>query len=236
MVSYLRHRFVGNTPTFGTSPGCGSVTDDTTVGTLLATISATDQDALDTLSIQWTGTTPAANAGVFNYNNNTGALTTTNQLPTGTTQLTFTATDNCGNTVTHTYSLTVTNFPPVFENLPDTTSISEDIDVETQLKVLTVTDASLADTVTCSINNINPASTDLYLRYAPGTADYAIYLRAGNSLDYDTQREYVLTIDCTDTKDTVQETFTVYILRNKSSTITNLPAGQSHCTLHLFVS
>ena len=72
MVSYLRHRFVGNTPTFGTSLGCGSVTDDTTVGTLLATISATDQDALDTLSIQWTGTTPAANAGVFNYNNNTG--------------------------------------------------------------------------------------------------------------------------------------------------------------------
>ncbi|XP_078324617.1 uncharacterized protein LOC144622635 [Crassostrea virginica] len=97
----------GNTPTFGTSPGSGSVTNDTTVGTLLATISATDQDALDTLIIQWTGTTPAANAGVFSYNNNTGALTTTNQLPIGTTQLTFTATDNCGNTVTHTYSLTV---------------------------------------------------------------------------------------------------------------------------------
>ena len=42
--------------------------------------------------------------------------------------------------------------------------------METQLKVLTVTDASLADTVTCSINKINPASSDLYLRYAPGTA------------------------------------------------------------------
>lgn len=40
----------------------------------------------------------------------TGALTTTNQLPIGTTQLTFTATDNCANSVTHTYSLTVTNF------------------------------------------------------------------------------------------------------------------------------
>lgn len=60
--------------------------------------------------------------------------------------------------------------PPVFQNLPDTTSISEDIAVETQLKVLTVTDASLADTVTCSINNIDPTTTDLYLRYASGTA------------------------------------------------------------------
>ena len=48
------------------------MTNDTTVGTLLATISATDQDALDTLSVQWTGTTPAGNAGVFSYNNNTG--------------------------------------------------------------------------------------------------------------------------------------------------------------------
>lgn len=42
------------------------------VGTLLAAIYATDQDALDTLSIQWTGTTPVGNAGVFSYNNNTG--------------------------------------------------------------------------------------------------------------------------------------------------------------------
>lgn len=72
MVSCLRHRFVGNIPIFGTSPGSGSVTDDTAVGTLLATITATDQDALDTLSVQWTGTTPAGNAGVFSYNNNTG--------------------------------------------------------------------------------------------------------------------------------------------------------------------
>lgn len=60
--------------------------------------------------------------------------------------------------------------PPVFQNLPDTTSISEDIAVETQLKVLTVTDASLADTVTCYINKINPSTPDLYLKYASGKA------------------------------------------------------------------
>lgn len=217
----------GNIPTFGASPTSSSVTDDTAVGTLIATVTATDADALDTLNTQWTATSPAGNSGVFNYNNVTGAITTTNQLPIGTTQLTFTSIDNCGNTVTHVYSLTVTNYPPVFQNLPDTTSISEDIAVETQLKVLTVTDASLADTVTCSVNNINPTTTDLYLRYAPGTSDYSVYLRGVNTLDYDTQRQYVLTIDCTDSKVTVQETYTVYILRNQQPTITNLPAGSN---------
>lgn len=38
--------------------------------------------------------------------------------------------------------------PPVIQNLPDASFISEDIGVDTQLKVLMVTDASLADTVT----------------------------------------------------------------------------------------
>lgn len=217
----------GNVPTFGASPTSSSVTDDTAVGTPIATVTATDADTLDTLTTQWTATSPAGNSGVFNYDSVTGALTTTNQLPIGTTDLTFTSTDNCGNTVTHVYSLTVTNYPPVFQNLPDTTSISEDIAVETQLKVLTVTDASLADTVTCLVNNINPATTDLYLRYAPGTSDYAVYLRGDNSLNYDTQRQYVITIDCTDSKVTVQETYTVYVLRNQQPTITNLPAGSN---------
>lgn len=60
--------------------------------------------------------------------------------------------------------------PPVFQNLPDASFISEDIDVDTQLKVLTVTDASLADTVTCYISKTNPTTTDLYLRYASGKA------------------------------------------------------------------
>lgn len=56
--------------------------------------------------------------------------------------------------------------------------------------------------------------------------DYSVYLRAVNTLDYDTQRQYVITIDCTDSKVTVQETYTVYILRNQQPTITNLPAGK----------
>lgn len=57
-------------------------------------------------------------------------------------------------------------------------------------------------------------------------ADNAVYLRADNDLDYDTKRQYVITIDCTDSKVTVQETYTVYVLRNQQPTITNPPAGK----------
>lgn len=60
--------------------------------------------------------------------------------------------------------------PPMIQNLPDASFISEDIDVDIQLKVLMVTDASLADTVTCYISKTNPATPDLYLKYASGKA------------------------------------------------------------------
>lgn len=55
--------------------------------------------------------------------------------------------------------------PPVIQNLPDASFISEDIDV-----VLMVTEASLADTVTCYISKTNPATPNLYLKYASGKA------------------------------------------------------------------
>lgn len=48
------------------------MTDDTAVGTLIATVTATDADTLDTLTTQWTATSPAGNSGVFNYDSVTG--------------------------------------------------------------------------------------------------------------------------------------------------------------------
>ena len=56
--------------------------------------------------------------------------------------------------------------------------------------------------------------------------DYAINLRANAGLNYDTQRTYTVTVQCTDTKDTTSGTFTVYVLRNQPTTITNLQASK----------
>lgn len=209
----------GTTPQFTAGLATTStVTDDTAVGTTLLTVAATDPGDTVTLTLQ--STTPASTA--FNFDPATGLLTSVSNLPVGTTTFVFRATDLCLNSVDHTFTLTVTNYPPVIENLPASTEISEDVNVETQLYVLTVTDASLADTVTCSITNVSPALAALYLRYATGTSNYVINLRAGAGLNYDSIRTYTVTVKCDDTKDTTTGTFTLYILRNQAPVITNL--------------
>lgn len=54
------------------------------------------------------------------------------------------------------------------------------------------------------------------------TGVYGIYIKAQPTLSYDTARQYTLTISCTDTKDTVQGSFIVYVTRNNPPTFTNL--------------
>ncbi|XP_055996535.1 cadherin-23-like isoform X2 [Ostrea edulis] len=211
----------GSVPTFAAGlDTTKAVTDDTTVGTTLLTVVATDPG--DTLTLSLQSTTPA-NAAV-SFDPTTGVLSTVSQLPVGTTTFVFRATDLCGNFVEHTFTLTVTNFPPVINNLPASVEVSEDVSVETQLIVLDVTDASLDDTVTCTIPNVTPTLTALYIRYAAGTSNYAISLRAGAGLDYDTEKTYTADVSCTDTKDTTTGTFTIYVLRNQPPVITNLPS------------
>lgn len=54
------------------------------------------------------------------------------------------------------------------------------------------------------------------------TGIYGIYIKAQPSLSYDTARQYTLTISCTDTKDTAQGSFIVYVTRNNPPTFDNL--------------
>lgn len=56
----------------------------------------------------------------------------------------------------------------MFHNLPNTTEISEDLSEETELYILTVTDPTVGDTVTCTLNSTNPTTNDLYLYYSIG--------------------------------------------------------------------
>lgn len=67
--------------------------------------------------------------------------------------------------------------PPVFQNLPNTTEISEDLSEETELFILTVTDPTVGDVVTCSLNSIVPTTNDLYFYYSVGrSSKNSIYL------------------------------------------------------------
>ncbi|XP_061188658.1 protocadherin-11 X-linked-like [Saccostrea echinata] len=212
----------GNSPMFTNLPATSSVTDDTAAGTTLFTVTATDADASDNLTYTLTSTNPSSAS--FNFDTSSGNLTTVATVSAGTTTFTFSVTDQCGNTDSSTFTLTVTNKPPVFQNLPNTTEVSEDLLEETELYILTVTDPTVGDTVTCS-STISPNTNDLYLYYSIGNSRYSIYLRAAATLDYDTTREYLMTIQCTDTKDAVNSTFVVYVTKNEPPVISNLPAS-----------
>ncbi|XP_056013069.1 uncharacterized protein LOC130052368 [Ostrea edulis] len=215
----------GKSPAFSSLPSTSSVNEETVVGTILITVIASDADPSDNLTYTLTSISPGSTS--FNFDSASGNLTTLNTLTVGTAVFTFSVADLCGNTVTSTFTLTVTNQPPVFHNLPNTTEICEDIAVETELYVLTVTDPTVGDTVTCSLNSTTPTTNDLYLYYSVGRSTYTIYLRAQATLDYNTARDYLMNIDCTDTKDKVSRTFVVYVVKNEPPVMTNLPSSVS---------
>ncbi|KAK3098569.1 hypothetical protein FSP39_020759 [Pinctada imbricata] len=52
----------------------------------------------------------------------------------------------------------------------------------------------------------------------------AIYVKAGASFDYDSVRQYDLTVSCTDQTSSVTGTYTVFIIPNEEPVITNLAA------------
>ncbi|KAK3085049.1 hypothetical protein FSP39_023491 [Pinctada imbricata] len=211
-----------NSPTFsGNLPDTVTFPDTTASGTLVKTIQATDADALDTLVYTMTTTTSS-----FSFDTNTLQLTSVGALPssaaTSTTTLSFQVTDDCGNTDTSSLKVVVTNSVPVIHNLPSSFDVSEDQTAELLLLTLSVTDASLADTVTCTLPSVSPSTSNFLLKVISGTSDYGIYIKASPTLDYDTISSYTLTISCSDTKESATGTFSVYILRNSPPTINNL--------------
>ncbi|XP_061171751.1 protocadherin Fat 4-like [Saccostrea echinata] len=208
----------GNNPSITNLDTTVSFTDDTPVGTLF-TLVVSDADSLDPLST--TMTTINSN---FAFNANTLQVSSTTQLPVGTTNLNFQVTDGCGNSDTGTLTIVVTNKPPEIHNLPFNVDVSESQTAEKELCVVNATDPSQYDTVTCNIQSVSPATTIFSARISSGSL-YSVYLQANPSLSYDSVNAYDITIACTDTKDTVTGTLNVYITQNNPPVFTNLQAS-----------
>ncbi|XP_056008142.1 cadherin-23-like [Ostrea edulis] len=209
----------GNSPTITNLDSTVTFPDSTTANSLIFTVTWTDADPLDTLTAEITTTTSS-----FSFDTSNGQVRNVGALPYGNTALNFRVTDDCGRTDTGTLTVTVTNSAPVITNLPSTTDISEDHDTEKLLYTIITTDGSLSDTVTCSIANSNPTTDNFFTRLNGTTTYYGIYIKAQPTLSYDSARQYTLSISCTDTKDTVQDTFIVYVNRNNPPSFVNLQA------------
>ncbi|XP_052706998.1 cadherin-23-like [Crassostrea angulata] len=210
----------GNSPSFTNLGTSVTFLDDTAPNSLLYTVTSTDLDSSDILTMTMTTSTTS-----FTFDTTTGEVRNSGLLPSGSTTLSFRVTDTCGRQSTGSLTIVVQNIAPVIHNLPATYDLSEDHTTEQLLYTINATDSSSYDTVTCSVSSVSPATDNFFARLNSGsTTDYGVYVKALPTLDYDTTRQYDVTVRCTDSKDPVTGTFTVYISRNNPPVFVNLQA------------
>ncbi|XP_052809139.1 protocadherin Fat 3-like [Mya arenaria] len=142
-------------------------------------------------------------------------------------QLTIRCTDTDGDKDDETFTVSLTpNQPPEIHNLNNSTDLHEDVDVETFLYQLNVTDGD-SPSIDCYFTN---PSSKFRLRQVTGGTAWGIYTIAGTSFDYNAQNAYPLDVTCTDERDTDTGRYTVYLIRNDPPQLTNVPANISLST------
>ncbi|XP_052820085.1 cadherin-23-like [Mya arenaria] len=217
---------VYNDPFF-TGTMSATVSNAVAIGTTLETISVSDND-LDDIS---TLTVSMVSNSKYSFDTSTMVLTTVASLATlgdSESKLRFKVADQCSNTVTVTFTVTITNDPPEIHNLPSSVSISEDVTSETLLYVINATDT--ANDVTCDLASGVPASYPFLVKEDPVTTDYGIYSEVNPGFSYNTKNSYTLDIDCSDglASDTGQ--FYVYLVQNTPPVFINLQNSTSIST------
>ncbi|VDI42303.1 Hypothetical predicted protein [Mytilus galloprovincialis] len=116
----------------------------------------------------------------------------------------------------------VKNMAPVIHNLPDSISLSEDVNTNTLLHTLNVTDTE-GDNITCVLNS--NSSLFAVSLIPPFNTDYGIYLTGGTILDYDTTSLYILPVECNDLRQKDTQSFTVNLIRNTPPVFNSLPSS-----------
>ncbi|KAK3576699.1 hypothetical protein CHS0354_024311 [Potamilus streckersoni] len=211
-------------PNFTNLPATVSITNAKTAGYLLHTLSFTDSNPYDVSGLAVTRQTTNT---YFSFDATSYQVTVASSLSgaVGTHPLVFHVADICPQTGTGTLTIVVSNVPPTIHNLPATTDLSEDVITESLIYSINVSDPT--ETVTCSLATTN---VSFLVKLKNGTSDWGLYVQSNPKFNYDTRNQYSLSISCTDGIDTVNSTFTVYLLRNSPPVITNLANSVSVAT------
>lgn len=213
----------GGSPPAFSNPASGTaypIQNNVAVGLLLETITWSDPDIGDTLTVTMDTSTTQ-----FNFDTLTGDLTVASSLsgPTTTVTLDFTVEDFCGNTDSLSIDIVITNDPPEIHNLPASYFLSEDSSVQTSLFTINATDT--ADDVECMFDSL-PAGYPFVVLRNPTTNYYEIYVEANPGFDYDVQSTYNLDIVCTDQyANSDIKRFSVYLQENQPPVVHNLQAA-----------
>ncbi|XP_052820078.1 cadherin-23-like [Mya arenaria] len=216
-----------NNDPFFTGTMSATVSNAVAIGTTLETISVSDNDVDDVSTL----TVSMVSNSKYNFDTSTKVLTTVASLTTlggSESKLTFKVADQCSNTVTVTFTVTITNDPPEIHNLPSSVSISEDVTSETLLFVINATDTG--GDVTCDFAASVPASYPFIIKQEPASSDYAIYSEINPGFSYNTKSSYTLGIDCSDGLISDTGEFYVYLTQNTPPVFLNLQNSTSIST------
>ncbi|XP_052762331.1 uncharacterized protein LOC128204975 [Mya arenaria] len=208
-----------NDPSFTNLPGSTSITNAAAASTNLVTITVTDTDSYDVDTLDVTMTTNVR----YSFDTTTKILTTASSFTNvGSTQdkLVFRVVDQCDNTASATFTVTITNDPPEIQNLPAAESLSEDVTAETLIFTITATDS--ANDVTCSLATGVSATLPFLVKQIPSSTDYGIYSKSNPGFDYAATSSYAFDIDCSDGFTSDKEEFTVYLVKNAAPVFVNL--------------
>ncbi|XP_052252546.1 cadherin EGF LAG seven-pass G-type receptor 3-like [Dreissena polymorpha] len=209
-----------NNPSFSDLPTSTNVFETVATGTSIWKVTPSDNDVSDASSL----TVTMATNTYFNFDPNNLVVSVSSSLISVPDQtLSFTVTDQCGNTGTEDLTVVVVNIAPVIQNLPNSTSLHENTVTYEYVYTVSVVDYG---PVTCAIN---PASSNFLIRQAGASSAYwDIYTVSGCNFNYATGASIALNVKCTDTggkSDT--ETFTVNLIQNEPPIIHNLPNSTS---------
>ncbi|CAG2252805.1 unnamed protein product [Mytilus edulis] len=114
----------------------------------------------------------------------------------------------------------IRNEPPTIINLPMSCEIPENIETESLLYTVSVTDPT-NDSVTCTLE---AASSIYFLQSGSTQFETEIYVRGNQDFVYDTQKQYTIDLVCEDLRRSDSSYFYVYLLRNMPPSFTNLQA------------
>ncbi len=171
------------------SNASGSLAENTSIGTVVTTVTASDVDANEALSYAIT----SGNDGSFAIDPNTGVISTSSNLNfegTSSYALEVTVTDNGGLTATSSVSISVTNVNEVPSASGGSASIAENSSIGSSVVGIVASDPDAGDSLSYAITGGNDGT------FVINSGSGEISLAA--AVDFETNSAYALTVTATD--------------------------------------
>ncbi|KAH3823894.1 hypothetical protein DPMN_125719 [Dreissena polymorpha] len=224
-------------PEFTNLPRDVWIYGDTAPGTLIYSVSASDIDPYDVSSLLITYDDNASFP--FYYDRTRGNVYLGSYgAARGTYNMTFTVTDQCGNTNSAVLTIKVLNWAPKLHGLPAFYSITEETVNELTLATVNITDRDNTTWTTKTFNNDSNLDAELEHEGFRRTARNIVINKDNKHImTYSGNEEFFMKMSFTDGTDaTLQGHFMLYVIKNSKPKFTNLNNGAKVTVSYLTTS